>query len=65
MNTLHGPRITLRPLQASDADAWVLAASDGELWNLPFTVVPSSTTVDSYLEKALSGRDAGSVLPYP
>lgn len=64
MDTLNGPRITLRPLQPSDADALVLAASDGELWNLPFTVVPSSTTVDSYLEKALSGRDAGSVLPY-
>lgn len=64
MDTLHGPRITLRPLQASDADALVRAASDGELWNLPFTVVPSSSTVDSYLQKALAGRDAGSVLPY-
>ncbi len=64
MDTLHGPRITLRPLQASDADALVRSASDGELWNLPFTVVPSSSTVDSYLQKALAGRDAGSVLPY-
>jgi len=64
MHTLEGQRILLRPLQASDADALVQAASDGELWNLPFTVVPSHSTVDRYLHQALSGRDAGTVLPF-
>ncbi|MGE8065604.1 GNAT family N-acetyltransferase [Pseudomonas sp. NPDC089569] len=61
---LQGSRITLRPLQYTDADALVLAAADGELWNLTVTVVPSPTTVDAYLKKALDGRDAGSVLPF-
>lgn len=62
--TLEGKRICLRPLQYSDADALVNAAADGQLWNLSVTVVPSPTTVDSYLKKALDGRDAGTVMPF-
>ena len=62
--TLKGERISLRPLQYADAEALVHAAADGELWNLTVTVVPSSTTVDAYLKKALDGRDAGTVLPF-
>ncbi|RON43397.1 GNAT family N-acetyltransferase [Pseudomonas frederiksbergensis] len=62
--SLEGNRIILRPLQYTDADALVQAAEDGELWNLTVTVVPSSSTVDSYLKRALDGRDAGTVLPF-
>ncbi|WP_454563804.1 GNAT family N-acetyltransferase [Pseudomonas sp. AIG] len=62
--TLQGQRIVLRPLQSSDAAALLHAAADGELWNLTVTVVPSPSTVDSYLKKALDGRDAGTVLPF-
>ncbi|KOX98881.1 GNAT family N-acetyltransferase [Pseudomonas nunensis] len=61
---LEGHRILLRPLQYNDADALVEAAGDGELWNLTVTVVPSPITVDSYLKRALDGRDAGTVLPF-
>ncbi|ERO61134.1 hypothetical protein P308_10710 [Pseudomonas piscis] len=64
MRPLEGPRIILRPLQESDADALVEAARDGELWNLPFTVVPSPSTVGNYLASALEGRAAGSVQPF-
>lgn len=63
-STLEGNRILLRPLQYTDADALVEAAGDGELWNLTVTVVPSPTTVDSYLKRARDGRDAGTVLPF-
>ncbi|WP_166219896.1 GNAT family N-acetyltransferase [Pseudomonas atagonensis] len=62
--TLQGQGIVLRPLEYSDAEALVRAAADGELWNLTVTVVPSASTVDSYLKKALDGRDAGTVLPF-
>jgi RimJ/RimL family protein N-acetyltransferase len=62
--TLQGQRILLRPLQYSDADALLHAAADGELWNLTVTVVPSPSTVGSYLKKALDGRDAGTVMPF-
>ncbi|MGB8920518.1 MAG: GNAT family protein [Pseudomonas sp.] len=64
LTTLQGPRLLLRPLQYSDANALLHAAADGELWNLTVTVVPSASTVDSYLKKALDGRDAGTVMPF-
>ncbi|WP_338526746.1 GNAT family protein [Pseudomonas batumici] len=64
MQSLEGDRLLLRPLQAADADALVEAARDGELWNLPFTVVPGPTTVESYLRTALTGREAGTVMPF-
>ncbi|EJM26474.1 GNAT family N-acetyltransferase [Pseudomonas sp. GM25] len=62
--TLQGQGIILRPLQYTDADALLRAAADGELWNLTVTVVPSATTVDAYLKKALDGRKAGTVMPF-
>ena len=62
--TLTGPRVRLRPLEAADAPALVAAAADGELWNLPFTVVPSAATVDAWIAGALEGRRAGHVLPF-
>ncbi len=61
---LTGPRIALRPLAASDAPALVEAAADGELWTLPFTVVPSADTVEAYIRHALNGRAAGTVMPF-
>ena len=62
--SLTGPRVLLRPLLASDAAALVAAAADGELWNLPFTVVPSAKTVDAYIGHALAGQAAGTVMPF-
>jgi RimJ/RimL family protein N-acetyltransferase len=62
--SLHGSRILLRPLRMSDAAALLVAAGDGELWNLPFTIVPSVTTVHAYIQTALDGQQAGSVSPY-
>ena len=62
--TLTGPRIVLRPLATTDAGALVAAAADGELWSLPFTVVPSAATVDAYIGVALEGHAAGSVMPF-
>jgi len=64
MNPLVGKTIQLRPLLASDAAALVTAAADGELWNLPFTVVPSADTVDAYIRTALEGQAAGTVMPF-
>ena len=61
---LTGRRIQLRLLHAEDAAALVAAASDGELWNLPFTIVPSATTIDAYIATAMEGLAAGTVLPF-
>ena len=62
--TLTGPRIELRPLALTDTAALVAAAADGELWNLPYTVVPSAATVDDYIREALEGCAQGTVLPF-
>ena len=61
---LAGPRVLLRPLEPQDADALVRAASDGRLWELPFTVVPSADTVAVYIANAIDGRDKGTVMPF-
>ena len=64
MPTLPGQRIVLRPMLIGDADALVAAAADGELWSLPFTVVPSAKTVHDYIARALEGQRQGHVMPF-
>ncbi|WP_250508849.1 GNAT family protein [Caballeronia sp. GACF4] len=62
--TLEGPRVQLRPPQRDDAQALLDAAADGELWNLAVTVVPNADTIARYIDAALAGRDAGTVMPF-
>ncbi|SAL19616.1 N-acetyltransferase GCN5 [Caballeronia peredens] len=62
--TLTGQRVQLRPLQREDRAALLDAAADGELWNLSVTVVPNEDTIDRYIDTALAGRDAGTVMPF-
>jgi RimJ/RimL family protein N-acetyltransferase len=54
--TLTGRHVQLEPLAAAHHDALVDAASDGELWKLWYTSVPSPQTMRSWLETALSMR---------
>lgn len=61
---LSSDRIRLRILRIEDSRDLVAAASDGQLWNLPFTVVPSAETIDEYINHALEGYQAGTVLPF-
>ena len=56
--------IRLEPLSPEHHDALVAAASDGELWNLWFTSVPSPGTAAAYIEKALKGQHDGHMLPW-
>jgi RimJ/RimL family protein N-acetyltransferase len=64
MEPLIGPRIKLRPMLASDGPALVQAASDGDLWKLRHTFIPSVDTVDDYLRTALEGRADGTAIPF-
>lgn len=61
---LEGELIKLVPLTLEYKDALVEAASDGELWNLWFTSVPSAKTVDAYLNFALKEKEAKRSLPF-
>jgi RimJ/RimL family protein N-acetyltransferase len=62
--TLTGQSVELRPLQQHHAQALLDAAADGQLWNMKLTVVPGPATVDAYIETALAGREAGTVMPF-
>ncbi|VWC74550.1 GCN5 family N-acetyltransferase [Burkholderia lata] len=61
---LTGERVELRPLDRSDRQALLDAAADGQLWNLKVTVVPGPDTIDAYIDTALQGRSAGTVMPF-
>jgi len=60
--TLKGELVTLAPLKPGHADALIEAASDGELWNLWYTSVPSSQTIDAYLTQAFKDQLEGRAL---
>src|SRR5512133_2306916 len=54
--TLTGRHVQLEPLAAGHHDALVEAASDGELWKLWYTSVPSPHTMRDWIESALAMR---------
>ncbi len=49
---LEGRHIVLRQMTRHDAAA-LLAAANGELWNLEFTVVPDAASINSHIDTAL------------
>ncbi|GAB5343868.1 GNAT family N-acetyltransferase [Pseudomonas fluorescens] len=62
--TLTGTTVELQPLQREHTAALVEAAADGELWNLNVTNVPGPETIGKYLDLALAGRAAGTMIPF-
>jgi RimJ/RimL family protein N-acetyltransferase len=62
--TLTGRHVRLEPLSLAHQDALLEAASDGELWNLPYTIVPSRTTIGAYLGKTLEAQAVGLEQPF-
>ncbi len=61
---LEGERVKLLPLQKSHKVDLAFAASDGNLWKLWYTSVPTPAAMDSYLDTALAEREAGVSLPF-
>lgn len=62
--TLEGHGVRLEPLVADHAAALVAAASDGQLWDLWFTAIPDPTKAPAYINDALAGESAGTMLPW-
>lgn len=60
---IEGELVSLVPLSLDHREALLEAAADGKLWELWYTSVPSESTIDKYLETALSQKDKG--LEYP
>jgi|TARA_B110000211_G_scaffold56177_1_gene62620 RimJ/RimL family protein N-acetyltransferase len=61
---LKGDVVTLLPLKMEHASELVKAASDGDLWNIWYTSVPSAVLVYSYIDFALTEKAAGRSLPF-
>jgi RimJ/RimL family protein N-acetyltransferase len=61
---LEGHGVRLEPLTRDHADALGAAASDGKLWELWYTSVPSPDKAASYIDDALDGQAAGHMLPW-
>lgn len=62
--TLEGYGVRLEPLQPAHAEALATAASDGKLWELWFTSVPEPEQMREYIDEALAGQEAGTMLPW-
>jgi RimJ/RimL family protein N-acetyltransferase len=62
--TLEGHRVRLEPLAREHHDGLISAATDGELWGLWYTSVPSPQEAHAYISAALAGQEAGHMLPW-
>jgi RimJ/RimL family protein N-acetyltransferase len=62
--TLAGDVVTLEPLRRDHAGALATAASDGRLWELWYTFVPTREGMVADVEAKLALRDAGGMLPF-
>ena len=62
--TLEGHGVRLEPLQPTHAAELEVAASDGKLWELWFTSVPEPGGMSAYVQAALEGQAAGTMLPW-
>ena len=61
---LDGKKVRLIPLEKSHKDGLLKAASDGKLWEMWFTAVPSEKSIDNYIEHALNQKEKGKEFPY-
>jgi RimJ/RimL family protein N-acetyltransferase len=62
--TLESRGVRLEPMTSGHADALVAAANDGKLWELWYTAIPAPDKAAKYVEDALEGQRAGTMLPW-
>lgn len=62
--TLEGNQVLIRPMTLQDKDQLVQAASDGSLWNLWYTSVPTPEKMESYILTALTEQEEKKSLPF-
>jgi len=62
--TLEGNGVRLEPMALDHEADIAAAASDGRLWELWFTAIPSPDKVRAYIDTALQGQKDGFMLPW-
>ncbi len=61
---LEGKHVVLEPLRPEHADELVGAASDGRLWELWYTSVPSPERMREEIDRRVAEQAAGRMLPF-
>jgi RimJ/RimL family protein N-acetyltransferase len=61
---LEGHGVRLEPLSSTHEDDLAVAVTDGYLWELWYTAVPSPEEIGKYISDALAGQQAGHMLPW-
>ena len=61
---LTGDLVVLEPLRVEHHDELVAAASDGRLWDLWYTAVPSPDGMRAEIDRRLAEQAAGTMLPF-
>lgn len=61
---LEDDTVKLIPLKKEHRDGLLAAASDGNLWELWYTSVPSEATIDRYIATALDQKEKGEEYPF-
>jgi len=61
---LKGKLATLVPLESSHEKDLLLAASDGKLWELWYTSVPSALSIKAYIDQAIKERSHQQSIPF-
>lgn len=62
--TLVGEHVVLEPLRPDHHDGLVAAASDGALWELWYTSVPTPDAMAAEIERRLDLQRAGTMVPF-
>ena len=61
---LEGKKVKLIPLEKSHKIGFLKAATNGKLWEMWFTSVPSEKNIDNYIEHALIQKQNGAEFPF-
>ena len=62
--TLEGSLVQLIPMTEAHTADMIKAASDGQLWDIWYTSVPSAQNITTYISHALTEQAAGKALPF-
>ncbi|MEL7271084.1 MAG: GNAT family protein [Bacteroidota bacterium] len=62
--TLEGSLVKLIPMTEAHAADMIKAASDGQLWDIWYTSVPSAQNITEYIDHALTEQASGKALPF-
>ena len=62
--TLQGAHARLEPLSQDHRDGLIAAASDGELWKLWYTAIPSAQNMAKEIDRRLDLQNKGAMLPW-